>query len=83
MRTITLELTVEQYAGVREGLAFLSKTMALRPDVKEDAVLTRAEISGLLEAMEEQVSQIELVKMLIEEARILRERRDEIGEDEL
>lgn len=64
MERIELEMTARQYAGLREGLAYLAKQLRIGPRLRDDCVLASAELDGLLVMMAEQVSEIELVRML-------------------
>lgn len=65
MGTVKLELTAQQYADVREAIAFLGKAMEINPTLNEESVLTFEELFDLDAALEAQCSQVELIKLLI------------------
>ena len=65
METVKLELTAQQYADVREALAFSGKAMKINPALTEESVLALEELIDLDAALEAQCSQIELIKPLI------------------
>lgn len=69
MKKVNLEMTIQEYAEVREGLAYLAKQLRIDPHLRDDCTMTAKELDGLLSMMGEQLGDIELVQMLVAEGR--------------
>lgn len=76
----TFELTAEQALNLYEALGAAQKTLALRPDVRDEWALTEDDLGHLIEVLQSQASEIDIVaEQLGRRARRVDLRRE--GED--
>ena len=66
---VSLELTLEQYADLREALSYLRKHLLLDPRLANESVRAPKEISDLLATLSEQMDGDELAIALIRKSR--------------
>lgn len=60
-----IEMSIEQVADLREALSFLAKSMALDPSLKEKSVLGTEDVQELLAALDDQMSDVDLIKAIV------------------
>lgn len=69
MRAITLRMTAQEYAEMKEALAYLRKRLALDPAMRDEATVTLEELDEISNMLDWQVDGADLVGMLLSDAR--------------